>query len=174
MPAIPGNTSVRSWRYWMKSRACEKKLGVSEGSPPFFSQPRSTGRIPRGSNKPIPFVLQLKRPSLGWLVGQHRGHSGSRCGKKRGPLWNNRPWVMGLNSFTYTDPSKRTKRLEATQLLLGTLGLQPYPQVRWSPPPVTFRYPRAPTISSGSVVRPPWHPPQPSSKRRWARSPRGI
>ena len=26
--------------------------------------------------------------------------------------------------------------------------------------------PRAPTISSGSVVRPPWHPPQPSSKRR--------
>ena len=27
----------------------------------------------------------------------------------------------------------------------------------------------APTISSGSVVRPPWHPPQPPSKRRWAR-----
>ena len=32
--------------------------------------------------------------------------------------------------------------------------------------------PRAPTISSGSVVRPFWHPPQPPDLRRWARSPR--
>ena len=30
----------------------------------------------------------------------------------------------------------------------------------------------APTMSSGSGVRPPWHPPQPPYLRRWARSPR--
>ena len=33
-------------------------------------------------------------------------------------------------------------------------------------------YPRAPTISSGSVVRPPWHPPLSYLLRRWARNPR--
>ena len=69
-------------------------------------------------------------------------------------------WLQGKNiyqsnllvSSTFWSRSLRGIHSHPKHLRSYSLGLQPYPQVRW--------------------LDPPWHPPQPPNLKRWARGPR--